>query len=584
MTPVSSSCRLSTVNCRLLLLLTVVGLAAPACTRTEPPAWQSGDPAQAGVPANAVVVKLSYGSEKKGWLTDSIDAFHRSNPKTASGAPIRIAAVAEGSTESMEAILAEKSDVAVWSPASSLLVDVMNDRWSEGHGGLGTAKPIVTEAPSLVLSPVVIALWEPMARALGWPQKPVGWGDIAAFAGASEGWARFGHPEWGPFRFGHTHPRYSNSGAMALVAATYAGAGKTRDLRAEDVTRAAPLVQKVQASVVHYGRSTGFFAEKMFTRGPAYLSAAVLYENLVVESVLDPKYQAKAFPVVALYPREGTYWSDHPYAVLDRPAVTPAVREAAERFKSFLLSAERQRAALTRFGFRPADPQLALGAPIDAAHGVDPAQPQNVLPNPPVAVTRKILDSFESVKRPVSITFVIDTSGSMNGAPMQGAKAGARVFLESLPAADSVRVLFFSDKPRWLSEQPEPLAKGRANFMAAIDRSFADGGTALYDAILAACRPSPGDPRGAARAVIVLSDGQDTDSVAKLDAILAQLRQQMGGEGSAGASPPRLFTIAYGEKADADVLKQLAEAGGGAFFSGTPKDIQAVYAELATFF
>lgn len=83
--------------------------------------------------------------------------------------------------------------------------------------------------------------------------------------------------------------------------------------------------------------------------------------------------------------------------------------------------------------------------------------------------------------------------------------------------------------------------------------------------------------------MIVLSDGQDTDSKVKLDAVLAQLRQQMSGEGSSTA-PPRLFTIAYGEKADASVLQQLAEAGGGAFFSGTPKDIQAVYAELATFF
>ena len=39
-------------------------------------------------------------------------------------------------------------------------------------------------------------------------------------------------------------------------------------------------------------RSTGFFAEKMFTRGPGYLSAAVLYENLVAESYSNPAYDA----------------------------------------------------------------------------------------------------------------------------------------------------------------------------------------------------------------------------------------------------------------------------------------------------
>src|SRR5262249_33648270 len=159
---------------------------------------------------------------------------------------------------------------------------------------------------------VVIAVWEPMARALGWPGKAIGWSEVAEFATSSEGWARFHHPEWGAFRFGHTHPSYSNSGAMALVAATYAGAGKARDLGLDDLARATPFVKRVQANVVHYGRSTGFFAEKMFTRGPSYLSAAVLYENLVVESYLDAKYRDKPFPVVALYPKEGTYWSDHP--------------------------------------------------------------------------------------------------------------------------------------------------------------------------------------------------------------------------------------------------------------------------------
>jgi hypothetical protein len=132
----------------------------------------------------------------------------------------------------------------------------------------------------------------------------------------------------------------------------------------------------------------------------------VLYENLVAESALDARYSSKPFPVVALYPREGTFWADHPYAILELPSVAADQREGAEAFRTFLLSAERQRAALSRFGFRPADPGIALGAPLDAAHGLDPAQPKNVLPNPPVEVTRRALEGFESVKRPVSITFV----------------------------------------------------------------------------------------------------------------------------------------------------------------------------------
>jgi Ca-activated chloride channel family protein len=561
-----------------------LGLALAIGCSQQPQGGGSGGSGSAAVPANAVLVRISYGSEKKAFLTDAIEAFHASKARTRSGKPIRIEAVAEGSAESMESILAGRNDISVWSPASSLLVDVLNDRWAERKTGLGGGGPLVENATPLVLSPVVVAMWEPMARALGWPQTAIGWSDIGQLATAGTGWSKYGHPEWGAFKFGHTHPRHSNSGAIALVAATYAGAGKSRDLTAPDVDKAAGFVRRVQAGVVHYGRSTGFFAEKMFTRGPGYLSAAVLYENLVVESALDPRYASKPFPVVAIYPKEGTFWADHPYAILNLPQVTPEIREAAEAFRTFLLSTERQRIALQRFGFRPADPSVPLGPPLDAAHGIDPAQPKNVLPNPPVAVTRRIIDSFEGVKRPVVVTFVIDTSGSMNGTPLQQAKAGARTFLEGLPSGDSARILFFSNTPRWSSEQPQPLATARASLVSAIEGSFADGGTALYDAIREACRPSVGEAKGAARAVIVLTDGQDTDSHLKLEALLAWLKQQAGGGEGGAVEPPRLFTIAYGKDADPGVLQRIAEAGGGAFFSGTPKDIQAVYADLATFF
>jgi Ca-activated chloride channel homolog len=556
-------------------------LVLGACSRGEQPSSRLGATPADG---DAVVVRISYGSEKKAFLTDSIEAFHRSHPKSSSGKPIRIEAVAEGSAESMETILAGRTDISVWSPASSLLVDVLNDRWQEGKSGLGAGKKLVGEAPPLVLSPVVIAMWEPMAKALGWPEKSIGWADVGRFAADAEGWARYDRPQWGSFKFGHTHPHYSNSGAIALVAATYAGAQKARDLQVEDIDRAAAFVKRVQSSVVHYGRSTGFFAEKMFTRGPAYLSAAVLYENLVVESSMAPQYKDKPFPVVAIYPKEGTFWSDHPYAILDLPTVTPEIRAAAEAFRAFLLSPERQKAALQRFGFRPADPAIPLATPLDAAHGIDPAQPQNVLPNPKVAVTRRILDTFEQVKRPVSITFVVDTSGSMNGAPLEQAKQGARVFLEGLPSGDVARVLFFSSAPKWHGERPQQLASARPALIAAVEACFAEGGTALYDAVREAVRPSPDEPRGAARAIIVLSDGEDTDSKAKLPDLLQALQQLHGGEGAGSRSPPRVFTIAYGEKSDPKVLQQIAEAGGGAFLSGTPRDIKAVYADLATFF
>src|SRR5262249_30889789 len=165
------------------------------------------------------------------------------------------------------------------------------------------------------------------------------------------------------------------------------------------------------------------------------------------------------------------------------------------------------------------------------------------------------------------------------------AKAGAKVFLENLPANDRVRVLLFSSDIRWASQESRPVDSARAELEGAIDGAFAGGNTKLYDAILEACRPSGADPKGAVRAVVVLTDGEDTSSRTNLEQLLARFRgDRTEEEGGRDSNAPRVFTIAYGADAKPEVLKKIADAGGGAFFSGTPKDIARVYAELASFF
>jgi len=58
---------------------------------------------------------------------------------------------------------------------------------------------------------------------------------LADLAKAKDGWAGKGHAEWGDFRFGHTHPGYSNSGLIAVLAENYAAVGKAHDLEPSDI-------------------------------------------------------------------------------------------------------------------------------------------------------------------------------------------------------------------------------------------------------------------------------------------------------------------------------------------------------------
>src|SRR5262249_11051062 len=323
--------------------------------------------------------------------------------------------------EAMQDILSGALKPHVFSPASGAYVTLLNQRWQEAPGH---TKPLCPPGEPVVLSPIVIAMWRPMAEGLGWPGKPLGWADLIRVSRDRRGWGAFDRPEWGSFKLGHTHPEFSNSGLLAVLAEAYAGAHKTRALTGRALAASAPrgFLPPVEGTIVHYGKSTGFFADKMLARGPSYLSAAVLYENLVIESYAHPS--PSGFPVVAVYPVEGTFWSDHPYAILDAEWVGPEERAAGEAFLAFLKSRPAQARALA-LGFRPADTSIPIGAPIDAAHGADPKQPQTLLEVPPGEVLRKLLEVWQIAKRRTDVVLVFDKSGSMRGKPLEEAKQGA---------------------------------------------------------------------------------------------------------------------------------------------------------------
>ena len=328
----------------------------------------------------SVKVTILYGSEKQAWLEPLVKQYNSEQHKIASGKVIAIDATAMGSVESAEAIISGQTQATVWSPASGLYIPVGNAEWRKTH-----SDDLVTGTPEkLVLSPVVIAMWRPMAEALGWPDKALGWSDIAQLAISDQGWAAYNYPEWGSFKFGHTHPDYSNSGLVSVMAEAYAAAGKQRGLSTADLQdpKVQTFMSEVESSIIHYGTSTGFFADRMFTGGPSYLSAAVMYESLVAAQE-DARLTGASsqLSVVAIYPKEGTFWSDHPYAIVNAPWVTPDQKEAAKDFEDFLLAKPQQLAAI-QAGFRPADPSIPLGAPLDAAHGVDVQQPKTVLEVP----------------------------------------------------------------------------------------------------------------------------------------------------------------------------------------------------------
>lgn len=555
----------------LSLGLGVLGLMGCGGGSDEPAARPSGRPAHD--PARTVQLLFTYGSEKEEWIKEATARFNEGGHKTASGKAIQVEAVPQGSGEAIDDLLAGVRKAHLTSPASAAFIKLGN-----AASRAKTGKDLVGPARNLVLSPVVIAMWRPMAESIGWGNKPIGWSEVLELARDPRGWAAHGHPEWGAFKLGHTHPDYSNSGLIALLAEVYAASGKMAGLTLDDVRnpKTAEYVAGIESAIVHYGSSTGFFGKRLFTDGPGYLSAAVLYENMVIESY-GPQYRLP-FPVLAVYPREGTFWSDHPVGIVERDWVTPEHREAAEAYIAFLLARPQQEAAL-RFGFRPSDVEIPLGAPFDAAHGVDSREPQTTLEVPPVEVIEAVRELWRAHKKRSDITLVLDVSGSMReDDKMENAKAGAEQLLQLLDPEDTFSFLPFSSEPAWAGQDLR-LGDSRDGAIARIRGLFADGGTALYDALAEAHTwAAPRSGKGRISAIVVLSDGEDTDSRMGLAELLQKL------DSGSEAQGVRVFTIAYGKNAQRNVLERIAEATRGRSYQGTPENIRTVFREISTFF
>ncbi len=551
-----------------LLLLGMTFLAAGCKKQSSPSKETPGGP-----PRGALELVFPYGSEKEKWINDVTTAFNRSGAKTQSGKTIFVRALPMGSGESIDNILSGRMQAHLASPASAAFIKLGN-----AESRAKTGKDLIATTDNLVLSPVVIAIWKPMAEAIGWGKKPLGWSDILALARNPKGWSAYGYPQWGKFKFGHTHPEYSNSGLISLFAEAYAASGKTAGLTLADVEKpqTKQFIAGVEQSVVHYGSSTGFFGRKMFANGPEYLSAAVLYESVVVESYSQSNLP---FPVVAIYPKEGTFWSDHPVGVVERDWVTPEHREAAKIYIQYLLARPQQEKAIA-YGFRPASVDILLAAPLDTAHGIDPKEPKTTLEVPAVDVINAILQAWKVQKKHSNIVLVLDTSGSMREeGKMQSAKEGAKQLVNLLDDGDTFSFLPFSSELHW-AQQDGSVKDQRAQLVQQVDSLYAGGGTALYDSIDAAYQhlAAVQNPDSKIQAVVVLTDGEDTESKMKFNELMERIKYN--GETRA----IHVFTIAYGRDARKDILQQIAEATQAKFYEGTPQNIADVFRDISTFF
>lgn len=510
-------------------------------------------------PRNATVITVMANDSLAPWLTNAAAEFNETETEGPDGKPFFAVVDAVESGLAVTQLSESTAGTGLWIPDDQVWVNVLAGEGNSDFQG---------DCRSVAQSPLVIAMWRPVAESLGWPGLPLGWLDIGSLAADQSAWNYYSGGEFGDaLRLSHAHPGLSGTGGSTLLALVQAAQSKIEAVTADDIQQ--PIVQAsvgaFESAVTWFSNSTDGLGATMFERGVSYLGAAVVYESTVV--------QHGQGEIVPIYPLEGTFMATHPACT--NQSAGEDVRAAAVAFRDFLLGETGQQQALAH-GLRPVSSGIPLAAPLDESNGVDPSQPSIVFNPPSVESLFAVQELWQSARKDVNLVMLLDTSGSMRGNKIDGMRVAAIQFVQQMGDDDFISIIAFSDEPVILANHAR-VGESRQKIENAIAILQADGDTTLFDAIGdGASLIAASTSIETTNAMVVLTDGQDTRSYRyNFDQSLID---------AATSNDTTVFTIAYGDDADEEILSSLALSANGNFYLGDEASIAAIYEEMSAAF
>ena len=362
-----------------IVLLTVRGKKSGT---NAPTATSTGDAGAAGAarptpPGEVTEITVLYSTEKKEWLEAAAVAFGQQHPE------IKVTLQGKGSFDAAADILDGKAKPTVWSPADSMVLNLLVADWeTKYHTPLFASSGDDAPQP-LLLTPLVFVIWQDRAEALlKAANNTISWKIIHKAVTSNQGWPAIGgQAKWGFVKLGHTDPTRSNSGLQALYLMSLEYFGKAR-LESDDVLKPdyQEFVKGVEKGVTKFESSTGTFMTDMVRFGPSKYDIAVVYEATAIGQLDNA--QGRWGSLKVYYPQT-TVWSDHPMGVLQTEWVTPAQKAAARQFVAFLRARPQQERALA-YGYRPADTAVPIKT-TDASNPFTRLAPHGVSVEVPTA-------------------------------------------------------------------------------------------------------------------------------------------------------------------------------------------------------
>ena len=479
-----------------------------------------------------------------------------------------------GTMESTEAVLTgeAKAQAAWFANAKYLLAS------PEGQARVKLQEKIM-------LSPIAVGVNESDARKNGWdkPGLKLTWKDIAQAA------------KDGKLRYALSNPATSNQGFMALMGVVAAAGGKTEALSAADVNRGA-IADFLKGYRIPGDNST-YLSEQFILQQGSKANAFINYESWLLSLNASGKLREK---LVLIYPYEGVSTADYPFMLLDE-----ARRADYIKVVDYLKGDTAQTWLARQTLRRPIKPDVAAKVedllPKGGLQVELPFSPDRALADGLIAA---YLNEFRA---PIASTFVLDTSGSMQGGGRRaqlvqamhyiaGADASLTGRIAKLTSREKVWLQPFSDAPYGLMgfELPalKPVAKGvqeqddseaKQKVLGDV-RDFAErlemkGGTALYDAVYRALQHMMTERNKNPKyqySVVAFTDGENNKGRS-----LEQFKRDYAALPEDVKAIP-VFWVLFGEANEA-ALKDLAKLTGGQVFDARKRSLYSVFKDIRAY-
>jgi Ca-activated chloride channel family protein len=549
---------------RALLVISLALLAA--CGKRTEPATEAPPPA--AVPAGPALQVLATSD-----LKDIEPLAGQIKAATGVDVQFRFGGTMESTQEVLSGDSAGKPapDVAWFANAKYLLSDAAGQRK-------------VKLQEKIMLSPMAVGVSRSDAEKNGWtkPDARLTWADITRAAKA------------GKLQYALSNPATSNQGFMALLGVVAAAGGKGEALTAADVDRGAIADFLKGYKIV--GDNSTYLAEQFIKGQGTRANAFINYESWLLSLNASGKLRE---PLHLIYPFEGVSTADYPFMLLN-----DARRADYQKVVDYLKSDAAQLWLARQTLRRPIKPEVAAQvADLLPARGMQVELPFS----PDRQLADGLIDAYlNEFRRPIASTFVLDTSGSMQGKRREqlveaihylaGADASLTGRVAKLTNRERLWFLPFSDRVgepvRFEIPAGSRVAKGVApqvdtdaklaelkRVRDTADELRMSGGTAMYDAVLTGLQNMLEERKrnpDYQYSVVAFTDGK-SNMGRRLDDFkraYEQLPEDVRGI--------PVFMVLFGE-ADAADLKALVEITGGKVFDARKTPLYAVFKDIRAY-